>query len=237
MKNELLTNYIKNGGQSIQESMFDKILPLNSSQGLQYTILKNNLDVRMFLQMIESKYKYNVIASPKINTSNNKPAIINISEERPFIKGKLKPSDANAGVEETFEYKDVGVILEVKPRINQKKDITLDLHQTIKSIINSNNAQQFADVVAKREITTSVVIQNNQTLVIGGIIQKSAVSSEKRVPLLSSIPIIGKLFSSSSSKDVKTELLILITPKVIDQASDDNKQYETLLKEFPKSMK
>lgn len=187
-----------------------------------YSVTSDKVDAA--LQMLSKKDKINILSSPRILTSDNQKAKITIGREQPILK-----SVTNLGTEGTdgktvsdFIYKDVGIMFEVTPRINVDRDVTLDVNFTITSILAEvefpGNIR--APAIGKREASTNVSIMDNHTLVIGGLMERSKRDERKSIPLLGQIPLIGWLFSDIRKVDVQTELLVFITPHVVESMEE-----------------
>jgi len=185
------------------------------------------------LNILASENRVNIVSNPHVMTSENKKAVINVSQSVPIITGQqtstisapgqtagtTSTSITTGGVNQTVEYRDAGVVLTVTPRIGERGTVALDVKQEVNSVgppVAPTNSPSFI----KREAETSVVLLNNQTLVLGGLIQDTVTNNEQGIPYLKSIPILGYLFGFKERKVEKTELLLLITPRVIGTAVD-----------------
>ena len=132
----------------------------------------------------------------------------------------------------SFQYKDIGIILTVKPRINEGGLVSLDLKQEISSYfvqpLSTGTSTQDAIVVNKTEASTNLVVQDNHTIIIGGLIREDNSDARNGIPVLSKIPILGFLFGDTNESNRRTELIILLTPRVIKSlksAQDVTKEY------------
>jgi len=185
------------------------------------------------LNAFASDNRVNVISNPHVMTSENKKAIINVSQSVPIITGQqtstvstpgqtggtTSTSITTGGVNQTVEYRDAGVILTVTPRIGERGTVALDVKQEVNSVgpaVAPTNSPSFL----KREAETSVVLLNNQTLVLGGLIQDTRTINQRGIPLLSRIPVIGYLFGFKENLLQKSELILLITPRVVGTPVD-----------------
>ncbi|HOD75859.1 MAG TPA: hypothetical protein PKJ17_07525, partial [Syntrophorhabdaceae bacterium] len=123
----------------------------------------------------------------------------------------------------TIQYKDIGIILKVKPRINEGGLVTLDITQEVSSYetIKLFDNEDYI-ILKKTETTTSLVVQDGNTIIIGGLIRDDISKSRSGIPLLSKIPILGYLFGQTTQSDQRTELIILLTPRVIRTHADAN---------------
>ncbi len=185
--------------------------------------------------------KINVLSSPSILTAENKKAVINVSDSVPIITSQQVPiagvtttatTTPTAVGTQTVEYKDAGVILTVTPRIGEQGTVALDVKQEVNQV-GAPEPPTGSPRFTKREAETSVVLTNNQTLALGGLIQSRRTLTRSGVPILNRIPILGLLFGSTQEKIEKTELLILITPRVLGTALDAAKLTEQMKRITP----
>jgi len=195
------------------------------------------------LNALATENKVNVLSSPSIMTTENKKAVINVSTSVPVVTSQTTGQVAaatstttttttTAGLNQTVEYRDAGVILTVTPRIGEQGTVALDVKQEVNSIgpaVAPTNSPSFI----KREAETTVVLLSRQTLVMGGLIQDRLTTTDRGIPLLKDIPLIGYLFRFTERLVEKTELLLLITPRVIGTALDAAKITNEMRKATP----
>ncbi len=173
--------------------------------------------------------RVNVLSSPHILTSENKKAVINVSQSVPIV---TQFTGAQGGTvvgttqqppttiqSSNVEYRDAGIILTVTPRISDKRVVALDVKQTVNDI-GPQQPPSGSPIIIKREAETSVVLYDNQTLVLGGLIQTRREDTRSGIPGLSRIPFVGFLFGKTVEKFRRTELLLLITPRVIGDPTE-----------------
>ena len=199
------------------------------------------------LNALASENKLNIVSNPHVMTSENKKAVINVSDSVPIITsqqtsaisspgtlpgGGTSTTITTGGVNQTVEYRDAGVILTVTPRIGEKGTVALDVKQEVNSV-GENQPPTNSPTFKKREAETSVVLLNNQTLVLGGLIQDKVTLDDRGIPLLKKIPVLGYLFGFTERKIEKTELLLLITPRVIGTALDAARLTDEMRKSTP----
>lgn len=190
--------------------------------GLSYLFDSNRLKTFLYAQADDNKL--NVLSSPSILAADNKEARIEVGEEVPIVTSEYVPmeQETNSSTSRSIEYRNTGIILTVTPRINDKGLVAMDVTQEV------SNANEVAEggiqspVITNRRAETSLVVQNNQTIVIGGLIQTQREKSVTGVPFLSKIPFLGYFFSRTIEKDAKVELIILITPHVIETIDEAN---------------
>jgi general secretion pathway protein D len=180
------------------------------------------------LNALASQNKVNVLSNPSILTAENKKAVINVSRSVPIltsqqvpIGGAVTAPGASTGIvgTQTVEYKDAGIILTVTPRIGEQGTVALEVKQEFNDV-GPNVAPTQSPEFLKREAETSVVLLNNQTLVLGGLIQTRRTTTKTGIPFMNRIPVLGILFGNTTEQIQKTELIILVTPRVVGTALD-----------------
>lgn len=159
----------------------------------------------------------NVLSTPHLLTSDNSDAEIMVGENVPFLS-KLERETGTTGqpLIQSIERKDVGIKLRIKPKISEGDFVKLDIYQEISAISPTTVAGASDLITTKRSAQTTVVVKNNQTVVIGGLIQTRKTNSTVKVPLLGDIPVLGWLFKFKRDQDQKTNLLVFITPYIVN---------------------
>ncbi len=204
----------------------------DETPGLRYGILQQG-KVQSTLRALASQTDMDVLSTPNILTSDNKQARIIVGEEVPFVSSTRTLE--GGVIDETVEFRDVGIEMTVTPHINNERFVTLDLYQTVNNLTSTVIFD--AQVITKREAETSVVVKDRETVVIGGLITEDKTVSESGIPWLKDIPILGYLFKRHSTVNLKRELIILLTPYVIEneeesrQVTEQQKNKSTLFKE------
>jgi general secretion pathway protein D len=171
------------------------------------------------LKALDSNDLLNVLSTPNILTSDNKEAEIVVGSNVPF-QGS---STISSGLSTTsIERKDVGITLKIKPQISEGDYIRLDLSQEISAIGATITVGNGATdrITTKRSAKTSIVVKDNETVVIGGLIQDQDEDVVTKVPFLGDIPGLGWLFKTKSKTKTKTNLMILLTPRIVKDNAD-----------------
>lgn len=153
-----------------------------------------------------------ILAKPVITTLNGKKATIELTEEVPY-KELEYVSDSGDATSTSYEFKDVGITLEVTPIITDDGMIKIEVTPEISEV--TGYTDDGVPYVSSRKVETNVIVRNGQTLAIGGLIKDTKSTTDTEDPYLSKIPILGYLFKSSSNEKSKTNLMIFITPKII----------------------
>lgn len=180
--------------------------------------LNQPANIAAVLQALDSNDLLNVLSTPNILTSDNKEAEIFVGENVPF-QGSSTLS--TTGTTTSVERKDTGITLKIKPQISEGEYIRMDISQEISAVKNSKG-QAIDLVTTKRSAKTSITVKDKETVVIGGLIQDKEEEVVNKVPFLGDIPGLGWLFKTKTKVRNKTNLMILLTPRIVKDASDLN---------------
>jgi general secretion pathway protein D len=196
------------------------------------------------LNTLAANNRVNVLSSPHVMTTENKKAVINVSDSIPIVTSQQVPiggtttqtatNTTSVVGTQSVEYRDAGVILTVTPRIGEKGTVALDVKQEVNDIGPAEPPTGSRRII-KREAETSVVLVNNQTLVLGGLIRERRSVEDRGLPLLKDIPLLGYLFGAKVRTTDKTELLLVITPRVIGTPIDAARVTEDMLRTNPEA--
>jgi len=186
----------------------------------------NGVSFAAVLQAIATSSNVNLLSTPSILTLDNEEAKILVGQEVPFRTGTFTTSGSSTDNPfTTIQRKDVGITLTVTPHIHDGKVVRLEVAQEVSNLVLTSLAavatDTLSDVVTnKRTIQTTVLVDDRQTIVLGGLIQDDIQKTEKRVPLLGDIPWLGKLFRNVENKHVKRNLLVFLRPTVLRTAEE-----------------
>lgn len=171
---------------------------------------------RVALNALNSVTNVNVVSSPSLMVLDNQEARLQIGDEVPVAtQQSVSSTDANAPVVNTISFRDTGIILSVKPRVSSSGQVTLEIEQEVSSVSNTTTSGIDSPTISQRKIKTSVVVTDGQTIALGGLIEEGRNRTNSKVPGAGDVPVLGALFRNRSDRVEKTELLILITPRVI----------------------
>ena len=172
----------------------------------------------------------NVLSTPQILTSDNKEAEILVGENVPFISqsqttaglGVTSSSSVGiVGIVNSIVRQDVGIILKITPQITEGDNVKLDIYQEISQVKNQPDALTVSvgPTITKRSTKTSVVVKDNQTVVIGGLMQENDEETVTKMPVLGDIPLLGWIFKTKNTTKNKTNLIIFLNPHIIKESS------------------
>ncbi|GLQ29714.1 type II secretion system protein D [Litoribrevibacter albus] len=169
----------------------------------------------VLIQALESVTNSNLLSTPSIMTLDNQEAEIVVGQNVPFITGSTTTSgDGTANPFQTIERQDVGVTLKVVPKITDGDVVMLDVEQEVESVSKSSVSGASDIVTDKRTLKTSILVDNRQTIVLGGLISDEVTEDVQKVPLLGDIPWLGELFKSTSISKAKRNLLVFLRPTI-----------------------
>ena len=155
----------------------------------------------------------NILSTPSILAMDNEPARLFIGQEIPITTGESLGTN-NSNPFRTTSRQEVGIELEITPQINEGSSVILNIKQGVSGV--AGVAQSGFDLITnKREIETTVLVDNNQIIVLGGLIDEDKQEVVSKVPVLGSIPLVGRLFQSSSTSSVKKNLMVFLKPKIL----------------------
>jgi general secretion pathway protein D len=204
--------------QSVLPSLEDPTLPKGFSMGMISEYIEINGQLFPSLTAILNAYKddsdVHIISTPQILTTDNEEAEISVGENVPYITSKQENTTGNDF--SNYEYKDVGVTLKITPQINQENVVKLQVY--VEVIKLKNEAVALATntpTTFKRTAQTTVIVQDNNTLVLGGIIGDDVQDRVNKIPLLGDIPLLGYLFKTESQAVDRVNLYIFLTPRII----------------------
>lgn len=159
----------------------------------------------------------NVIATPQLLTTDNKKATIKVGENVPYITSKNTTSGTQQDYT-NYEYKDVATSLTITPQVNRAEIVRLEIEVEVLKLKSGSATDR--PTTFTRKADTTVVVHNEQTVVIGGMIGEDTTQGEYKVPLLGDIPLLGWMFKSRSNTNEKTNLFIFITPRIVENPAE-----------------
>ena len=187
--------------------------------GLNIGMVRDN-NLGMLARTMQTDADANILSTPNLMMLDNEEAKIIIGQNVPFITGSQNGTAANPNPFQTIERKDVGLTLKIKPQISEGGTVKMLIYQEVSSVQDLSNP---AGVITnKRSLDTTVLVDDGQILVLGGLIQDQVSKGEFKVPLLGDIPLLGWLFRYETRKSAKTNLMIFIRPSILRTALASN---------------
>ena len=194
-------------------------------------------DVRVILNALTAITDVNVISSPTLMVLDNEPARLQVGDQVPIaVRSAQSLTAVDAPIVNEIEYRDTGVILDIIPRVNSSGLVVLDIIQEVSDVgatstgAGTTVTEGVTPTISQRRIASTVAVNSGETIALGGLIRDTDTESVVGVPLLSDIPILGNLFKTTTNTKRRTELLVLLTPRVVRDSGDARTVTEDLRK-------
>lgn len=182
--------------------------------GLSFTFQGTSAAVA--INALSSVTDVNVVSSPSLVVIDNQEARLQIGDQVPVATQQVRDvSDPDAPIVNTISFRDTGIILDVRPRVSESGRVVLEITQEVSSVSTTSTSGIDSPTISQRRIETSVALFDGETIALGGLIEESQNRTNSQVPAVGEIPVLGALFRSRSDRVRRTELLVLITPRVI----------------------
>lgn len=189
-------------------------LAANAGEGFSYSLTNSLGNVRMVLKALAEKTAVKMISSPSLMVLDNHTALMAVGDQIP-VASSTTNTDLATTTTTTVQYRDTGVNLAVTPSVNAGNLVTMQIDQTVtdsRGVIGGTTAQP---TFTQRQLSSKVAVRSGETIVLGGLIKDNQKTGKTGFPLLQDIPVVGNLFSTNSNEGSRTELLVVITPRVV----------------------
>jgi len=188
-------------------------------KGITFSVV--DFDYSVVLQLLESENKLNILSNPRLVVKNGASASLNVGQQVPILTQQSSNTNGDSGtIIQSVQYSSTGVSLSVTPTVSGKGLVSLVVTQSVSSALANTLSDISSPIISDRTISTIVLARSGQTIVLGGLIQEDITSSNSGVPFLKDIPFIGNLFVSKGEEKTRSELIILLTPKVLSDGDD-----------------
>ncbi|MFC7050966.1 type II secretion system secretin GspD [Emcibacter nanhaiensis] len=173
-------------------------------------------DARAVLNALDSVTDVEIVSSPQLMVLNNQTAILQVGDEVPVpVQSATSTENSNPLIVNSIDYRDTGVILRVTPRVNSSGMVLIDVEQEVSNVVETLTSGIDAPTIQQRYLASTIAVKSGATIALGGLIQHQISEEESGVPVISKIPLMGNLFKTTGYANKRTELLVLITPRVI----------------------
>ncbi len=206
--------FFQAGNNSFTFSSLDSGDVASAFPGFSYAFA--GADARVTLNALSQITDVNVISSPQLMVLDNETAKLQVGDEVPIAtQSAVSVTDPDSPVVNEIEFRDTGVILDVTPRVNSGGLVVLDIIQEVSDAVSTDTSNIDSPTIQQRRIESTVAVHNGESVALGGLIRDQQTDGVTGVPLLSDMPIFGNLFKTTSTETRRTELLVLITPRVV----------------------
>ncbi len=178
-------------------------------------------NIRAVLDALESVTRVNVVSSPKLMVLNNQTATLQVGDQVPIAtQSAVGVGAPGTPIVNAIQFRDTGVILKVTPRVNEGGLVLLDINQEVSDVAKTTTSTIDSPTIQQRKLASSISVGNGETIALGGLIRDRQSGGNSGLPLLKDVPLLGHLFRSDTQGSTRTELLILLTPRVVRSPAD-----------------
>lgn len=189
--------------------------------------------IRAVLNAIATLTDVNVISSPKLLVLNNREAELQIGDQVPItVQSSVSTVGEAAPIVNSVQLRDTGVILRITPRANKSGLVLLDIAQEVSDVVPTTTSNIDSPTIQQRRLSSSVAVHDGETIALGGLIRDTKSRARGGIPYLREIPLVGELFGSTSKNARRTELIVLITPRVVRSSSESDEMMDELREQF-----
>lgn len=207
----------------------------HSLPGFSYLYTGGNFQAA--LSALESVTEVKVISSPHLMVLNNYQATIGVGDQVPILAQQSVSSSSDNTIVNSVSQRDTGVILNVTPRVNKGGMVTLEISQEVSSVVPTTTSGIDSPTIQERKINSTVAVRDGEMIALGGLISDSASSGSAGIPLLSRIPVLGALFGAKDRSRQRTELIVMIKPRVVGNDNQLNRLNQDLSETFANAMR
>ncbi|MBO6504417.1 MAG: hypothetical protein JJ850_12385 [Kordiimonadaceae bacterium] len=192
----------------------------NSAEGFSFTF-DNNSSARSIIDALSSVTEVKVISSPRLMVLNNETATLQIGDQVPVSLQSAVPIEANDNrIINSIEFRDTGVIFRVTPRVGSADSILIDVDQEVSDVAPTTTSNIDSPTIRQRRVSSKLLVQNGETIAFAGLTRNSSSKSKNGIPVARDLPVIGPLFGSTENIQSTSELLVLLTPRIVKNLDD-----------------
>jgi general secretion pathway protein D len=187
--------------------------------GLSFTAKLGAID--SLLNTLSAVTDVKVVSTPSLTVLDNHVAHLQVGDEVPIVKqSATSTASSTASTVTDVEMKNTGVILSVTPRVNQNGLVLLDIEQEVSDVVTTTTSTINSPTIRQRKVSTTVIVQDGQTLTLGGLVQDKSTDTRTRLPLVGRMPFVGPLFGTTDNRKARTELMVFVRPRVLRNTSE-----------------
>jgi general secretion pathway protein D len=173
------------------------------------------------MDLLEQNGAAHILSEPSILCTNNKEAEIYVGQTQSILTQAQQSTQGQGNIINNYSREDIGITLKVKPRLSSNNQVTLEVVTEIEDVLPGSSASTDRPTTTKRKVTTNAIVNNGETIILGGLIKRSTGEGKSQIPLLGDIPIIGEyLFSSNSDVESEENVVIYLTPYIVRKSGD-----------------
>lgn len=187
-----------------------------ASQFPGFSVLFAGADARAALSAVAGITDVKILSAPSLMVLDNRTATLQVGDQVPVVtQSSVSVTDPDAPIVNSVSLRDTGIILNVTPRVNDSGLVILEIDQEVSDVVATQSSGIDSPTIQQRRISTSVSVRDGQSVALGGLMRERLSDTKTKVPLLGDVPFLGKLFSTTTTESTRTELLVMITPRVV----------------------
>jgi general secretion pathway protein D len=204
-----------------------------SVPGFALSWVTGNFQPRAVLDLLSQVTQTKVISTPRLLVLSNQQARLQVGDVVPIItQSATSTVTSNPLILNNVTYKETGVVLEVTPRVNAGGYVTMDINQSVSDVVNTTTSQIDSPTIRQRRLTTMVSVKSGESILLGGLIQQTDNRNASGIPILHDLPAIGTLFGTHANNAGRTELIMLMTPHVVANNTDNRNLTAQIERQF-----
>ncbi|MEJ2489980.1 MAG: type II secretion system protein GspD, partial [Sulfurovaceae bacterium] len=180
------------------------------------------------LDILEQDGAAHILSEPSILCTNNKEAEIYVGQTQSILTQAQQSTQGQANIINNYSREDIGITLKVKPRVSSSNKVALDVETQIEDVLPSSGATSDRPTTTKRKVTTNAIVNNGETIILGGLIKNATGKTTTKVPILGDIPILGELFTHRENVTSDINVVIYLTPYIVESSDDLTKLKQVL---------
>jgi general secretion pathway protein D len=180
------------------------------------------------LDILEQDGAAHILSEPSILCTNNKEAEIYVGQTQSILTQAQQSTQGQANIINNYSREDIGITLKVKPRVSSNNKVALDVETQIEDVLPSSGATSDRPTTTKRKVTTNAIVNNGETIILGGLIKNATGKTTTKVPILGDIPILGELFTHKQNVTSDINVVIYLTPYIVKSSDDLTKLKQVL---------
>jgi len=199
----------------------NRITATSTTSGLFYNLIRSRGEITATLSTLASRNRVQILSSPRLVTSSGKQATISVGTDVPIVTAQETANGTvggNSSLLQSIQYRSTGIILNINPTVNSSRRVELTVGQEVSSATANDTSNVSSPIILKRSIETTLSLDDGQTALLGGLVSESYTDGDNGIPYLKDVPILGNLFKRQSKSSDRTELIVLLTPYIIDNS-------------------
>ena len=180
------------------------------------------------LDLLKRNGAAHILSEPSILCTNNKEAEIYVGQTRSILTQAQQSTNGDSNVINSYSREDIGLTLKVKPRLSSNNKVSLEVQTTIEDVLDNESPSADRPTTTKRDVKTTAIVNNGETIILGGLIKNAGGKGLTKIPILGDLPILGKLFTHTSDLSRKTNVVVYLTPYIVRRSDDLEKLKEML---------